>query len=178
MTTLLLALSNLFSSPAGARGPKGGNPWGEPVTPEGAHRIFTYSGTVPASPAEVFPLLCPVMEYDWLDGWACSMKYTQSGVAEQGCAFSTQIQIGENWICTKYEPLTSIQYVVWLKIGWMVLDVNLTEQDDGTTELRWQRTFTVTKRHGRRLLGKITDEQIIREMQGIHDQLVSYLEDR
>jgi len=176
VTGVMLALTNLFAGAAEARGPRGENPWGDPVTPDGARRVFTYTGTVPAPPDQVFPLLCPVLEYEWIDGWSCSMKYSESGVAEQGCAFSTRIQIGENWICSKYNPPTAIQYVVWLKVGWMVLDLSLTDLGDGTTELHWQRTFTATKPLGRKMIGKMSEEQITREMKEVHDQLVAHLE--
>ncbi|MDP7114503.1 MAG: hypothetical protein QGH45_21200 [Myxococcota bacterium] len=87
------------------------------ITPNGARKEFEYRGVVPSSPAEVFPLLCPVREYEWIDDWSCEVQYTASGVAEQGCAFRTQLQAGESWICSRYEPERAIQYVVWLSVG-------------------------------------------------------------
>lgn len=38
---------------------------------------------------EVFPLLCPVREKDWLDGWEYRMIYSKSGLIEQDCVFLT-----------------------------------------------------------------------------------------
>ncbi len=38
---------------------------------------------------EVFPLLCPVREKDWLDGWEYKMIFSKSGLIEQDCVFST-----------------------------------------------------------------------------------------
>jgi hypothetical protein len=175
---LLLLVSNTVAShaSAGARKADGSCPWGEPVTPAGARRVFSYTGTVPESPEEVFPRLCPVLEYDWLDDWTCTMRYSESGVAEQGCAFDTRIQVGESWLCTRYEPSRAIQYVVWLRIGWMVLDLTLTDLGDGTTELRWQRTFTATRPMGRKLIGKMTEERVTAEMKATHDRLVTHLD--
>jgi hypothetical protein len=37
----------------------------------------------------VFPLLCPVREKDWIDGWNYTLVYSQSGLIEQGCVFTT-----------------------------------------------------------------------------------------
>lgn len=55
----------------------------------------------------VFPLLCPVKEDDWIDGWAdvCTIIYTDSGIAEEACVFETGIPGGdlELWICSKYD---------------------------------------------------------------------------
>ncbi len=39
--------------------------------------------------SEVFPLLCPVREKDWLDGWDFTMIHSISGLVEKGCVFST-----------------------------------------------------------------------------------------
>ncbi len=179
-TGLMLLVTNALAADASAseREADGSCPWGAPVTPDGARRVFTFTGTVPATPDEVFPLLCPVLEYEWLDDWTCTMRWSGSGVAEKGCAFDTRIQLGESWICSRYEPPTAIQYVVWIKVGWMVLDLDLTDLGDGSTELHWQRTFTATRPMGRKVLGKMKDEQIVGQMQAINDQLVAYLQSR
>ena len=66
----------------------------------------TYRQTNYGTPEEIFPLLCPVREADWLDGWQYSMIYSESGVAEQDCVFSTPHH-GENdtiWFVTEYDP--------------------------------------------------------------------------
>ncbi len=180
-TSALLLVSGVVSGCAastGARRPDGSNPWGEPVAPEGARRVFTFSGTVPATPDRIYPLLCPVREYDWLDDWTCALEYSESGVAEPGCAFRTKIQVGEQWLLTRHEPPRAIQYVVWIKVGWMVLDVELHDLGDGTTELRWQRTFTAVRPLGRRIIGKMSDDQIQADFQRIHGQLVDHVEQR
>ena len=38
---------------------------------------------------EVFPLLCPVREKDWIDGWDCKMIHSISGLIEKNCVFVT-----------------------------------------------------------------------------------------
>lgn len=49
----------------------------------------TYRQTINAASDAVFPLLCPVREAEWLDGWRYTMLYSQSGLAEAGAVFST-----------------------------------------------------------------------------------------
>ena len=148
------------------------------VTPDGARKVFEYRGVVPAPPAEVFPLLCPVREYEWIDDWSCEVQYTASGVAEKGCAFRTRLQVGESWICSRYEPGEAIQYVVWLSVGWMILDGELRDRGDGTSELRWRRTFTATTDAGRQAFGAMQPEQVEAQMAVLHGKLVAYLGDR
>ena len=45
---------------------------------------------VPATPDRVFPLLCPVREYEWIPGWECDVLHSVSGVAEEDCVFRTR----------------------------------------------------------------------------------------
>ena len=49
----------------------------------------TYRQTINAPPEKVFPLLCPVREAEWLDGWCYNMTYSASGLVEKGAVFST-----------------------------------------------------------------------------------------
>jgi hypothetical protein len=68
--------------------------------------VRTYTQTINATPDVIFPLLCPVRESEWLDGWKYTMLFSSSGVAEPGAVFSTP-QEGEPdtiWIVTKHDP--------------------------------------------------------------------------
>jgi hypothetical protein len=50
---------------------------------------FIYRQQNDGTPAEVFPLLCPAREKDWIDGWEYEMVYSVSGRIEEGCVFTT-----------------------------------------------------------------------------------------
>lgn len=178
---LAMALSTVFSRDPhvlGARGRDGECPWGDPVAPPDARRTFEHAGVVPGTPDEVFPLLCPVLEYEWLDDWTCAMQYSESGVAERGCAFSTQMALGERWICSRYEPGESIQYVIWLSVGWMILEADLGDLGDGTTELSWRRTLTATSALGRKRFAELDTARVEAEMAALNGRLVTFLEGR
>jgi len=45
---------------------------------------YSYRQIIHARPDVVFPLLCPVREAEWLDGWDYKMIYSESGVVEEG----------------------------------------------------------------------------------------------
>jgi hypothetical protein len=49
----------------------------------------TYTQNLVGAPIAVFPLLCPVREADWIDGWSPPLVVTNSGVAEPDCVFTT-----------------------------------------------------------------------------------------
>lgn len=47
-----------------------------------------YVATINHPASEIFPLLCPTREYDWIEGWECDLLYSESGIAEQDCIFN------------------------------------------------------------------------------------------
>ena len=50
-------------------------------------KTLTFKQLNNAEPEKVFPLLCPVREKDWLDGWNYKMIYSKSGLIEKNCVF-------------------------------------------------------------------------------------------
>jgi hypothetical protein len=53
----------------------------------------------------VFPLLCPVREADWIEGWEPSLVITNSGVAEPDCVFVTRDGDADaTWVITRHSP--------------------------------------------------------------------------
>ena len=81
--------------------------------------------TSPATPEQVFPLLCPVREAEWVPGWRYRMIHSQSGVAEPGCVFTTPEDEGsgagsddacseDTWVVTEYQLPRRIGFV-WLR---------------------------------------------------------------
>ena len=65
----------------------------------------SYRQTIEADADAVFPLLCPVRETEWLDGWDYRMVYSASGFAERGAVFSTSSPGEEDtvWIVTRHD---------------------------------------------------------------------------
>lgn len=65
----------------------------------------TYRQSLHAAPAKVFPLLCPVREMDWANGWSPELVISSSGVAERDCVFITPDKLGTAiWYITRHEP--------------------------------------------------------------------------
>lgn len=65
----------------------------------------SYTQTIIAPPSEVFALMCPVREADWVPGWVAGQVLSDSGVAEQDCMFTTPDGDSEAiWIITRHDP--------------------------------------------------------------------------
>ena len=44
---------------------------------------------------DVFPLLCPKREEEWIPGWKCDTLWSRSGYNEEGAIFRTTGKAGE-----------------------------------------------------------------------------------
>src|SRR3954468_23258671 len=67
----------------------------------------TYRQRLHAPPATVFPLLCPVREAEWAEGWMPELVISSSGLAERDCVFITPNEQNKAvWYITRHEPET------------------------------------------------------------------------
>src|SRR5690606_1175137 len=95
-------------------------------------------------PDQVFPLLCPVREHDWLEHWRADMLYTDTGLAETGCVFVTHLaSVGPcTWVIHQHEPPTSVGFTIMCAGVFVeLLTIELAAADGGTT-LVWRRVLT------------------------------------
>lgn len=98
---------------------------------------------VDASCETVFPLLCPVREYEWIAHWRCEMVHSRSGVAEDGCVFRTDFPDDGRmtWVVTSYEPPRRIEFCCFVpETIVMRLKIRLTPDGAGC-RLGWTREF-------------------------------------
>ena len=132
--------------------------------------VHEYIQTNPASPEQVFPLLCPVREADWIPGWQYKLIYSDSGVAELGCIFTTRDPVVEaakyasrpnecapaspetTWICTDYDPAAFRIAYVWVKPGREAteLHIQLARTEDGNTRSHMRFRYTGLSAEGNR----------------------------
>ena len=99
--------------------------------------------TVPAAPGRVFPLLCPILEYQWLAHWRCELLHSASGVAEEDCIFRTAATRGEimTWVVNRYEPPALIEFTCFVPDTYVFrLKIALTVEA-GATRLDWTRRW-------------------------------------
>lgn len=87
----------------------------------------SYTQRLVAAPSVVFPLLCPVREADWIEGWDPISVVTGSGAAEPDCVFVTPGRPADAvWYITRHEPAAG--FVEMLKITPLVTACRLTIQ--------------------------------------------------
>lgn len=113
-----------------------------------------------APPSKVFPLLCPVREYEWIEPWQCEMLHSDSGIAEKNCVFRTHMP-GEPsddvWVISHYEPNTRIEFVRVNALRTMCLPITLTDNGDGTTRAVNEQLLVGLTEQGNQTLGSMAD---------------------
>ncbi len=136
-------------------------------------RTTEFEYAVNAPPERVFPLLCPVREYEWIEGWQCEMVYSDSGFAEDNCIFRTHHTAAGpmTWCVSRYEPPRRIEFVIVGENVTTRLRIEL-EATAGGTHLRWRRVFTALSEAGNPLVHGWSDEM----ERGLADKLRYFLE--
>ena len=149
-----------------------------PVSDFHAKRVArTFAHTVGAPAADVFPLLCPVIEYKWLEGWQCELVYSASGVAEENCIFITDFpDTGHQvWTVSRYEPPRRVEFVTSSRDLATRLDIRI-EERGGRTALTWTRLYTGLNASGNEL-ADLHDEEWNQQLGArLHAAITHYLE--
>lgn len=74
--------------------------------------MHAYTQRLAAAPAVVFPLLCPVREADWIEGWDPLLVVSASGAAEPDCVFTTRAEPhAAVWYVTRHEPFEFVEMI-------------------------------------------------------------------
>lgn len=141
------------------------------------HIEFTRTWTVQASPADVFPLLCPVREYDWLESWRCEIVHTESGVAEEDCIFRTELpgQGRMTWAVSRYEPPRAIEFTCFVPDSHVMRLKIALEPDGAATRLHWTRRFLSLGDRGDAWIAAFSPTAYESTMQKLEESLAHYL---
>jgi hypothetical protein len=143
---------------------------------------FQRSGeiSVRAAAGLVFPLLCPVREYEWIPDWRCTMVYSESGLAEKDAVFITPQKLHRTavWTLITFEPPRLVEYLLVMGTdATLRLSVSLEEQG-GATHLTWRFLFTAISRMAQRMLPvDFSEEKFKRMLSTREQQLRSYFAD-
>jgi len=131
-----------------------------PFTPKRITR--TYRQTINASPEVVFPLLCPVREAEWLDGWRYTMLFSQSGLAEEGAVFTTPGEGEEDtvWIMTRHDAVQwAVEFTRFTPGSRVcVLRIGVKPASQGRSLVDIAYTYTATATAGNAFIDRFTED--------------------
>jgi hypothetical protein len=127
--------------------------------------VKSYRQTIDAPPEVVFPLLCPVREAEWLDGWQYKMIYSASGLAEEGAVFSTANPGEEDivWVVTRHDPETRVVEFTRFtpRCKTCVLRIGVAPFDEGRSYVDVTYTYTSIAPGGNQFLESWTQESFL-----------------
>jgi len=147
---------------AGAAGVKSAAKWGRS---ERFERIGNFD--LNGRPDAIFPLFCPVLEYEWLPDWNCTMYYSDSGVAGKDTVFHTKENLGKKvvWTNITYEPNSFIEYLMVTGTDAVIrLSITLEETGGETTHVMWRMLFTATSSLASKILLNSFSEEYFQAM--------------
>lgn len=139
-----------------------------------------YRQTIHATPEKVFPLLCPVREAEWLDGWRYNMIYSESGLVEEGAVFSTPCKDEEDtvWIVTKHDPKTyQVEFVRFThRSRTCVLKIAVTSKDGNCSYVDVSYTYTGITPEGNDFINRFTQQAFVEAVVFWEKSMNSFLE--
>jgi ribosome modulation factor len=150
-------------------------------TVTGLKRITrTYRQTINASPDDVFPLLCPVREAEWLEGWRYTMLFSRSGLVEEGAVFTTpgDDEARTVWIVTRHD--TADRVVEFTRFTpdsrVCVLRVGVVADGEGRSLVDIVYTYTSISGAGDAFLDRFTEDSFRGAMKFWEDSMNHWLE--
>ena len=137
----------------------------------------THHFTVPAAPAQVFPLLCPVREYQWIVHWRCELLHSASGFAEEDCVFRTASPRGGpmTWVVSRYEPPARIEFTCFVADAYVFRLGIALAAEGAATRLDWTHRWLSTGPAGDAWLAGWSEAEQEKSMDFLRRALTHYL---
>ena len=137
----------------------------------------TYTHRYVAELSKVFPLMCPVLEADWIEDWDPIVVFSESGVAELDCVFLTEASPSDSiWYITRHEPESG--FVEMIKITPTVTACKLSIQlraVEGGSEATVTYSHTSLGPQGDTTVAAFTEEYYLQFMREWEEQINHYL---
>ena len=137
---------------------------------------YCYTQTLCSAAKIVFPLLCPVMEAEWVNGWDPSMVFTDSGYAEQDCIFLNPDN--SIWIINRYDPdnfnIEFIKFIPDCAVG--TIRISLFQKKEDVTLADVSYSYTAIDPEGKSFLDQFTAQYFVSFMQTWESELNHYLQ--
>jgi len=148
-----------------------------------ARKTLSHSQRLEGSKEQIFPLLCPTREYDWIKEWSCELIYSESGFAEPNCVFRTEGAVSringapeEFWIVSRHEPPTRIEFVKFAA-GLFVIkyEIDLAASGDACVTAVWTQHFTALSEAGNQRIEELSQENYNTVIQALETKMNYYL---
>jgi hypothetical protein len=141
----------------------------ESSTFKGNRVVEAHSEIIKESPVKIFPLLCPVQEYKWIDNWDCEIIFSNSDGVENNCIFKEYksgpilftTDIPTYWTVSYYDPTNCrIQFVLMSDhIAITKIDVEVNDLGAGRSSASWAIIITTISEQANKHINKSTQNK-------------------
>lgn len=140
---------------------------------------MNYTQHIKGKPEEIFLLLCPQREKDWLDGWDYEIIFSESGLAEPNCVFQTPMH-GEKatyWMVSRYEAPRLIEFVRFTPDEVVVkISIHLKQEKNGITPVEIAYIYTAITEKQEKYIQEQLPDDFRRSMEWWEKAMNYYLE--
>lgn len=148
-------------------------------TIRGKRAVFHGEQRYTFRPEAVFPMLCPVREYEYIPPWECDIVYLDSGLAEDGGVFTTHFSADgpqkDVWVISRHEANRAIEFVRVSGLRSMIYRIELRGTEDGGTVARWEQTITGLNEEGNQHVQTLQQSDFIAMLAQMQEWLQDYL---
>lgn len=147
---------------------------------KGIQKTFRYTQTNKGSLDNVFRLLCPVRERDWIDGWDCEMINSLSGFIENDCVFTTKNGdlMDTIWYVTQHDVTKKVIEFVKITPGKVIVRINIRLEpiDSCRTRSHISYQYTGLSSEQNELINSEMESSFMASMYNWEDSINYYLE--
>lgn len=141
----------------------------------GSRVRFMHTQVYRAALGDMFPLLCPVREYDYLPQWQCRIVRLDSGLIEEGGVFTTE-DGGDVWVVARYIPNESIRFIRVNAWRTMSYSIDVQPAPPGEVRLRWEQVITGLNPEGNEQVAALQEVDFVRMLDELQRLLQHYLD--
>lgn len=147
-------------------------------------RQFTRDGAIHCKAAveEVFPLLCPKREEEWIPGWECETIWSNSGYNEEGAIFRTTKPYGTElyWTTLQYDlNARTVDFLITAPHLYVFrFKICLCGSDDGVLTIGFEQVFTSVSEEGNAFLARYEGEDFNGRLKSLEEFMIRHLEDK
>jgi hypothetical protein len=135
---------------------------------------------VKASIEEVFPLLCPKREEEWIPGWECETIWSTSGTNEDGAIFRTTKPYGTElyWTTLQYDIKAGVvDFLITAPHLFMLrYPITVRRGGDGLLTITFSQSFTSVSEEGSVLLSRYQGEDFPSRLAALEGFMSHYLD--
>jgi hypothetical protein len=145
---------------------------------------FARSGVIQcnATVEEVFPLLCPKREEEWIPGWECETIWSSSGYNEEGAVFRTVKPYGTElyWATLQYDIGNRVVDFLITAPRFFIFrfKIALREIGDGCLSISFSQVFTSISEEGNDYLDRYANEDFEERLKNLKEYMSRRLEDK